>query len=137
MATTLSGWKHLHTDFSSGQLAVYKETLTKGTSIADELGSEISFIPPGTDFTILLVPAATVSTGVDVAVQGAPVSDGDYATLQDDVVVNAGDAGPDAGIYNVTTATTKYGEMPYYKLFFDGDAVSQANLNVYITFLIP
>lgn len=137
MATTLSGWAKVNTGRNiegmgkTGHLQMWKETLTKGTSIADELGTVIDFLPAGVDFGVMLIPAATVSTGVDVVVRGAIASAGTYADLQDNLVVNAGDAGADYGVYDVSAQ----GEMPWYKLFFDGDAVSQANLDVYI--IIP
>lgn len=132
MADTLSGWKRKHTSFKSGDLAVFHEKITRGTTVSDSLGSEIDFLPPGTDFMVGMKPSAALSTGADLAVYACPVAGGTHAVLKDDLISIATGAGYAYGLFDVSAN----GEMPVYKCFIDGDATNKKNFDIYVTFVI-
>ncbi len=133
MADTLSGWKKLHTKFHSGEMAVFHELITRGATISDSLGSEIDFLPPGVDFQVTMKPSAALSTGADVAVYACPVSGGTHALLKDDLISITTGTGYASALYDVS----ENGELPYYKLFIDGDATNKKNFDLYVSFIIP
>jgi len=133
MSDTLSGWKPQHTKFQKGQLAVFHEKITRGTTVSDSLGSEITFVPPGVDFTVSMKPSAALTTGADLAVYACPVAGGTHALLKDDLISITTGTEYTFGLFDVSS----YGEMPAYKLFIDGDATNIKNFDLYITFLIP
>ena len=133
MADTLSGWKAQHTKFRSGELAVYHELITRGTTVSDSLGSEINFIPPGVDFLVGMKPSAALTTGADLAVYACPVAGGTHSLLKDDLISITTGTGYAYGLFDVSAN----GEMPVYKCFIDGDATNINNFDIYVTFIIP
>lgn len=133
MADTLSGWKKKHTKFHSGELAVYHEKITRGTTVSDSLGTEIDFIPPGVDFLVGMKPSAALSTGTDLAIYASPTSGGTFSLLKDDLVAIGAAATQTFGQFDVSAN----GEMPYYKCFLDGDATNIKNFDIYVSFIIP
>ena len=133
MADTLSGWKKKHTKFHSGELAVFHEKITRGTTVSDSLGTEFSFVPPGVDFQVTMKPSAALSTGADLAVYACPVSGGTHFMIKDDLISIATGTGYASATYDVSAN----GELPYYKCFIDGDATNIKNFDIYVTFLIP
>ena len=133
MADTLSGWKKLHTKFNSGEMAIFHEKITRGTTVSDSLGSEITFLPPGVDFQVTMKPSAALSTGADLAIYGCPIESGTHALLKDDLISITTGTGYATGLYDVSAN----GELPYYKCFIDGDATNIKNFDIYINFIIP
>ena len=133
MADTLSGWVKKHTEFQSGELAVYQETITRGTTVSDSLGTEIDFLPPGVDVLFGIKPSAALSTGADLAIYACPESGGTYGVIKDDLISITTGTAYAYGLFDISST----GEMPYYKCFIDGDATNIKNIEITATFLIP
>ena len=128
MGTTRSGWKHLATGKTLQQfgitdkMQVFKETLVKDTGHGDDLSSEISFIPPNHNFTVMMTASASPSAGFDIDVQGAIASGGSYATIKSDLQDNASTTTASAAVYKADPAnSTPEVQLPFYKLFIDSD----------------
>lgn len=133
MADTLSGWTKKHTKFASGELAVFHEKITRGTTVSDSLGSEINFVPPGINFLVGMKPSAALTTGADLAIYACPLEGGTHALLKDDHISITTGTTYAYGQYVVATS----GELPYYKCFIDGTATNIKNFDIYVSFIIP
>lgn len=107
--------------------AIYKETLTWVSSDSagqDLTSSEISFIPPGSDFVVFANAGSTnMSSDADLAVYAGFASGGTFGLLKDDLIAGASafDAKMGSAIYDISL----FGEAPYYKLFVDSDGVQK------------
>lgn len=127
--TTRSGWKYLKTGKAlrqfgiPGKMQIFRETLVRATSHADDLSSEISFIPPNHNFTVGYSLSAANSAGFDIAVHGAVQSGGSFSLIKDDLIDAAASTLSKNAIYKADPANSSpEAQMPFYKLFVDGDA---------------
>lgn len=147
MATsTKTGWKKVTTRKNpallgtKGELQVFRERISKTTSHTDDLSSAINFIPPGTNFTVTVIPEAGPSAGLDIAVRGAITESGTYSLLLDDLIDAAASFTAATALYAVSEdAATPRPQMPFYKLFVDGDGAANNDkyLDLFVSFVAP
>lgn len=157
MATTLGGWKRIHTSTRRGSLAHYKEIYTFGTGTTDVKGSPFGDLittanvpqpPPGVDFTVMFIQRNTMSTAGDIVLEGAETSGGTYAILKDDLIAYAAlatsvDFATAAVYVQQPNQTPTGGRTPVLRFFLDGDGAHSASTGtdktaeVHIFWIIP
>lgn len=102
---------------------VATDTVTFTASTDDKSTTVIDWIKPGQDFVVIAnTAAANTTANADVDIDCCMTSDGTFAILKADLIVDTIVSNARSAVYDASLN----GEAPYYKIRFDPDATMGA-----------